>query len=159
MAGSELVLSRQVNSNSNSTYRLNGLEASYEQVVTTLKERGIDLEHNRFLILQGEVEQIALLKPRGDEHNTGLLEYLEEIIGTNKYVDRIELAEKNLDDIAEKVAEKQHITNESEKQLKELEGPKEEAIKYIKLEQEGFCLRNVSMSIKRHDWDKKSIRK
>jgi len=30
-------------------------------------------------------------------------------------VDKIELAEKNLDDIAEKVAEKQHVANESEK--------------------------------------------
>ena len=83
--GSELVLSLQVNSSSNSTYRLNGQEASYVQVVTTVKARGIDLEHNRFLILQGEVEQIALLKPRGDEHNDGLFEYLEVIIGTNKY--------------------------------------------------------------------------
>ena len=26
--------------------------------------KGIDLEHNRFLILQGEVEQISLMKPK-----------------------------------------------------------------------------------------------
>jgi structural maintenance of chromosome 4 len=28
-------------------------------------DKGIDLDHNRFLILQGEVEQISLMKPKG----------------------------------------------------------------------------------------------
>jgi len=51
---------------------------------TLLEGKKIDLEHNRFLILQGEVEQIALMKPKE------LLEYLEDIIGTNKYVGQID---------------------------------------------------------------------
>ena len=52
-----------------------------------LKARGIDLDHNRFLILQGEVESIAQMKPKGaTEHDEGLLEYLEDIIGTAKSV-------------------------------------------------------------------------
>jgi len=37
------------------------------------------------------VEQISLMKPRGaDKNDTGLLEYLEDIIGTEKYVESIE---------------------------------------------------------------------
>lgn len=49
-----------------------------------LKSKGIDLTNNRFLILQGEVEQISLMKPRsGDPEKPGLLEYLEDIIGSN----------------------------------------------------------------------------
>lgn len=40
--------------------------------------------------MQGEVEQISLMKPRGDKNDTGLLEYLEDIIGTDKYVEAIE---------------------------------------------------------------------
>ena len=41
--------------------------------------------------MQGEVEQISLMKPKGaDKNDTGLLEYLEDIIGTDKYVEAIE---------------------------------------------------------------------
>lgn len=51
-----------------------------------LRERGIDLDHKRFLILQGEVESIAQMKPKAqNDSDDGLLEYLEDIIGTAKY--------------------------------------------------------------------------
>ena len=40
---------------------------------------------------QGEVEQISMMKPKSQTpHDTGLLEYLEDIIGTDKYVEQIE---------------------------------------------------------------------
>lgn len=36
--------------------------------------------------LQGEVEQIAMMKPKAqNEHDSGMLEYLEDIIGTRRY--------------------------------------------------------------------------
>ena len=45
------------------------------QVKTVLKGHGIDLDHNRFLILQGEVESIAQMKPKGEKADEeGLLE-------------------------------------------------------------------------------------
>ena len=47
-----------------STYTINGTKATKGDVVTALKKKGIDLDHNRFLILQGEVEQISLMKPK-----------------------------------------------------------------------------------------------
>ena len=41
--------------------------------------------------MQGEVEQISMMKPKAlTPHETGLLEYLEDIIGTDKYVEHIE---------------------------------------------------------------------
>lgn len=44
---------------------------------------------------QGEVEQISMMRPKGEDKNeTGLLEYLEDIIGTDKYVTPIEEASK-----------------------------------------------------------------
>ena len=47
------------------------------------------------LTLQGEVEQISLMKPKAQTpHDEGFLEYLEDIIGSNKYVERIEEASK-----------------------------------------------------------------
>lgn len=83
----------------------------------------IDLDNNRFLILQvqysrkvilfgnfnflfylflfflvcyqGEVEQISLMKPKAQgPHDEGFLEYLEDIIGTNKYVEKIDESSK-----------------------------------------------------------------
>lgn len=81
--GSRFTISRTVYKKDSSKYFINDNAASFEEVCTLLKGKGIDLEHNRFLILQGEVEQISLMKPKaGNQHETGLLEYLEEIIGS-----------------------------------------------------------------------------
>lgn len=45
--------------------------------------------------LQGEVEQISLMKPKAQSpHDEGFLEYLEDIIGSNQYVERIDAASK-----------------------------------------------------------------
>ncbi len=83
--GTRFTVSRTVyTKNSGSKYFIDNRESSYEEVCTLLKSKGIDLEHNRFLILQGEVEQISLMKPKsGNPNETGLLEYLEEIIGSH----------------------------------------------------------------------------
>jgi structural maintenance of chromosome 4 len=43
---------------------INGVESSFKEVCELLSNKGIDLEHNRFLILQGEVEQISLMKAK-----------------------------------------------------------------------------------------------
>jgi structural maintenance of chromosome 4 len=66
-------------------------------VTSLLKSKGIDLDNNRFLILQGEVEQISLMRPKaesdgagGRDGSPGLLEYLEDIIGTDRLVPQIE---------------------------------------------------------------------
>ena len=45
----------------------------------------------RYKIGQGEVESISLLKPKaGNEHEEGLLEYLEDIIGTIRFKPMLE---------------------------------------------------------------------
>lgn len=49
------------------------------------------LEYEGVKFLQGEVEQISLMKPKAQgPHDEGFLEYLEDIIGTNKYVEKID---------------------------------------------------------------------
>ena len=69
---------------------MNGNDSSFKEVCELLQSKGIDLEHNRFLILQGEVEQISLMKPMaGNVNETGLLEYLEDIIGSNQNSEQI----------------------------------------------------------------------
>ncbi|KPI97761.1 Structural maintenance of chromosomes protein 4 [Papilio xuthus] len=83
---SEIVVSRTAFKDNSSYYTLNGRRVQFKEVAKMLRSHGIDLDHNRFLILQGEVEQIAMMKPKGhSEHESGMLEYLEDIIGTSRY--------------------------------------------------------------------------
>lgn len=86
--GTEFVVSRTAHRSNKSDYFVDGKKSSFSEVTALLKGKGIDLDNNRFLILQGEVEQISMMKPKAaTEHDTGLLEYLEDIIGTNKYIE------------------------------------------------------------------------
>ena len=102
--GSSFTISRTVFRNNTSIYKINEEDSTYEELKNLLNSKKIDLEHNRFLILQGEVEQIALMKPKGcDESKSGLLEYLEEIIGSDKYVQDIVNKENELERVAEEM--------------------------------------------------------
>ena len=87
----ELNIKREVLRSGISQYYINDRKATQKEVVSTLTEKGVDLDHNRFLILQGEVEQIALMKPKAErEGEEGLLEYFDDLIGTTSYVGRIQ---------------------------------------------------------------------
>ena len=70
-----------------SFYQIDGRRVQFKHVAKLLRSQGIDLDHNRFLILQGEVEQIAMMKPKApNEHEGGMLEFLEDIIGSSRYI-------------------------------------------------------------------------
>ena len=49
--GSKFRVSRRVDRNSHSKYMINGYESTFKDVCELLSKKGIDLEHNRFLIL------------------------------------------------------------------------------------------------------------
>ena len=127
-------LTREVAKHTGSSqYFINGKRQSQASVVTFLKEKGIDLDHNRFLILQGEVEQIALMRPKCEkEGEEGFLEYLEDLIGTNKYIPGI----REASGVAE-VLQEDRITSleKSHKLGKEkeiLENCKNAAVSYVR---------------------------
>ncbi|ELA47023.1 hypothetical protein VCUG_01468 [Vavraia culicis subsp. floridensis] len=84
-----------------SLYYVNDNEVSVAEVRDKMKHYNVDLDHNRFLILQGEIEAIAMMKPK-DEKNVGILEYLEDIIGTNTYYEEIVSLEQQLSGLKEK---------------------------------------------------------
>ena len=77
-----MTVAREAFRNNQSAYYLDGKKASMTEVTTALRGRGIDLDHNRFLILQGEVEAISLMKPKMLKANDdeGFLEYLLRLI-------------------------------------------------------------------------------
>ncbi|GAB5591511.1 Structural maintenance of chromosomes protein 4 [Umbelopsis nana] len=134
---SKLIVSRQAFRNNNSKYYINSKTSTFTEVTTLLKERGIDLDHKRFLILQGEVESIALMKPKAkDDHDEGLLEYLEDIIGTTKYKDAIEKSNQELDRLNDERTEKLNRVKYVEKEKNSLEAKKIEAENYLRNENE-----------------------
>ena len=116
---------------------MDGKESNFTVVTTLLRERGIDLDHKRFLILQGEVESIAQMKPKAaNEHDDGLLEYLEDIIGTSKYKTPIEESATEVETLNEVCAEKSGRVQHVEKEKNSLEDKKDKALAYIKDENE-----------------------
>ncbi|KAL0090798.1 hypothetical protein J3Q64DRAFT_1631009 [Phycomyces blakesleeanus] len=134
---SRLVVSRQAMRNSSSKYFINKRTSSFSEVTTLLRARGIDLDHKRFLILQGEVESIALMKPKAkDEHDDGLLEYLEDIIGTSQYKDAIEAIADKLELVNEGRVEKLNRVKFVAKEKDSLEESKAEAEQFLENENE-----------------------
>ncbi|KAJ4490187.1 RecF/RecN/SMC [Lentinula aciculospora] len=133
---SNLVVGRHAYKDNTSTYTINGRSSSYKEVQSLLKGRGIDLDHKRFLILQGEVESIAQMKPKGGEHDEGLLEYLEDIIGTSKYKEPIETAFADLENLQESRQEKLNRLRLVEREKNSLEDKKKEAEEYLRLQNE-----------------------
>ncbi|EJU02564.1 RecF/RecN/SMC protein [Dacryopinax primogenitus] len=130
---SELVVSRKAFKSNSSTYTINDRNSNFTEVTTLLKGRGIDLDHKRFLILQGEVESIAQMKPKAPtEHEDGLLEYLEDIIGTAKYKQAIEESLAEVDRLNEERGDKLNRLRIVEREKASLEEKKKEAEAYLK---------------------------
>ena len=50
--GSELVVARTAHRNNASAYHIDGRKSTFTEVTDLLKGKGIDLDNNRFLILQ-----------------------------------------------------------------------------------------------------------
>ncbi|KAJ6586845.1 RecF/RecN/SMC [Mycena vulgaris] len=134
---SQLVVTRSASRNNSSRYTINRRTSTFTEVQTLLKGRGIDLDHKRFLILQGEVESIAQMKPKGTtEHEDGLLEYLEDIIGTSSYVEPISSSLAQIEVLQEERASKMQRLRIVEKEKNALEEKKREAEGYLKLKNE-----------------------
>merc|ERR1712071_199417 len=99
---SQFSVSRTAFKDNTSFYQIDGKRCQFKQVAKLLRAQGIDLDHNRFLILQGEVEQIALMKPKGlTENDAGMLEFLEDIVGTSRFKVPIELLNKRVEELSE----------------------------------------------------------
>ncbi|THC93669.1 hypothetical protein EYZ11_006845 [Aspergillus tanneri] len=134
---SQLIISRKAFKSNTSKYYMDGKETSFTAVTNLLRDRGIDLDHKRFLILQGEVESIAQMKAKAtNEHEDGLLEYLEDIIGTSKYKTPIDEAAAELEGLNDVCMEKNNRVQHVEKEKTALEDKKNIALAYIRDENE-----------------------
>ncbi|CAA3013817.1 structural maintenance of chromosomes 4 [Olea europaea subsp. europaea] len=130
--GSDFVITRVAFRDNSSKYYINDRASNFTEVTKLLKGKGVDLDNNRFLILQGEVEQISLMKPKAQgPHDEGFLEYLEDIIGTDKYLEKIDESFKQLEELNEKRTGVVQMVKLAEKERDSLESVKNEAEAYM----------------------------
>ena len=137
-------VARTANKDNSSYYEVDGKKCQLKDVAKLLRQKGVDLDHNRFLILQGEVEQIALMKPIGqNENDTGMLEFLEDIIGSSRFKEPIDILKQRTGDLDELRTEKLNRVKLVEKEKDELEKPKNEAMEYLHAENEIVQKKNL----------------
>ncbi|XP_055593544.1 structural maintenance of chromosomes protein 4 [Uranotaenia lowii] len=132
---SEFVVARTAFRDNSSYYTIDKKKVHFKEVFKLLKGHGIDLDHNRFLILQGEVESISMMKPKAmTENDCGLLEYLEDIVGTTRYKQPLVKINERVEILNEERTEKHNRCKLAEREMKDLEKPMNEAVEYLKLE-------------------------
>lgn len=140
---SKIAIARTAFRDNSSYYTLNGKRVQFKAIAQLLRQHGIDLDHNRFLILQGEVEQIAMMKPKGaTEHDTGMLEFIEDIVGTTRFKEPLGKLYGIVDKLTEERTEKINRLKIVEKEKNALEKPVNEAIEYLEAENEIVEKRN-----------------
>jgi structural maintenance of chromosome 4 len=130
--------------NSSSNYEINGVAKNRGDIVELLKAKGMDMNNNRFLILQGEVEQISLMKPiSGKREDPGLLEYLEDIIGSYKYVDQIMELNETLIEVRKSKETEMLMLHDMSKELEGMAESKASAIAYFEIEKKLLTLNHL----------------
>ncbi|XP_040571134.1 structural maintenance of chromosomes protein 4 [Lepeophtheirus salmonis] len=151
--GEKLRVKRTAFKDNSSFYEVEGKKKPFKEVAILLRTKGIDLDHNRFLILQGEVEQISLMKPKASVEggsDTGMLEFLEDIIGSSRLKEPIEIFKERSSELDEARNEKLNRVKLVEKEKDDLEGPKDEAIDYLRKENKIIVLKNQEFQVKEH---------
>jgi structural maintenance of chromosome 4 len=142
---SQFSVTRTATKSNVSKYYVNDRPSNFTRVTELLQAKGIDLDNNRFLILQGEVEQIAMMKSKGAEgtNEDGLLEYLEDIIGSNVYVEPTERVWDEVEQCNERRGDKVNRVKLVEKEKAHLEGPRAEALEFLRKEKEVYMKTNI----------------
>ncbi|KAL8269993.1 hypothetical protein Esti_006093 [Eimeria stiedai] len=150
--GSRFVVCREVcrHAGGSTSFYVNGRKCQQRDVVGLLKAKGLDLQNNRFLILQGEVEQIAMMRPKASRpEETGLLEYLEELIGSSRFVEPIKEAQQHFDESCHQYQEKANRMRCAAAELRRLEGPKDEALASLKANREAAAAKVILAAVYR----------
>uniref|UniRef100_A0A5S6QIL6 Structural maintenance of chromosomes protein n=1 Tax=Trichuris muris TaxID=70415 RepID=A0A5S6QIL6_TRIMR len=149
--GSEFCISRTAYEDSTSVYCINNRRVHYSDVATLLKNVGIDIDHNRFLIQQGEVEAIAMMKPVSvDGHEPGLLEYLEDIIGSSRLKATVSMLHGKVDELFDVKAERIMRLEFANSEMKNVEEAKNEAVFYLRVDNTLTRARHFAKRAKLH---------
>ncbi|CAI4228664.1 unnamed protein product [Auanema sp. JU1783] len=153
--GSVFSVARTAYNDNTSKYTIDGKTRSIKDVVNKLREVGIDLVHNRFLILQGEVEQIAMMQPKAANPNQeGMLEYLEDIIGSSRFKVPIDKLAVKLDQLSGLRSHQTQKVKQADKEVQSLQQPVSEMLTFLRTENNISLLKNKLCYLKMHKFQR-----
>lgn len=78
-----------------------------------------------------------------NEHETGMLEYLEDIIGTSRYKESLEKLAERVEILNERRTEKLNRLKLIENDINTLKEPMQAAVEYLKLENDIMLNKNI----------------
>ncbi|KRY52600.1 Structural maintenance of chromosomes protein 4 [Trichinella britovi] len=145
---SEFVISRTAHRDGTSVYQIDNSVVRFSQVAERLQQYGIDLNHSRFLILQGEVELISLMKAKGDDNEPGMLEYLEDLIGSSRLKPCIQELQEKINEVQDVQCERASKLKRIQTEQTNLEPTKTEAIFYLRLQNEQIRIEHLKTQLK-----------
>eukprot|EP00915_Cephaloidophora_sp_WS-2016_P006877 GHVH01009274.1.p1 GENE.GHVH01009274.1~~GHVH01009274.1.p1 ORF type:complete len:1045 (+),score=248.04 GHVH01009274.1:63-3137(+) len=129
---------REAKADGSSRFTLDGKTVKRDEMIALLMSHGIDLEHNRFLILQGEVEQVSLLRPigrrndKGELVDAGLLEFLEDVIGSSRFVEAISASKEEVDVAYDQLQVQSQSLQISQNKLNDMKNDVRSCIEYCR---------------------------
>ena len=125
----EISIKRKVNRRGISIYKINGKTVTRSKVLELLSSARIYPDgHN--IVQQGDVTEVIEMNPL--ERRT----IIDEISGIAEYDEKKEKAQKNLEEVEQKVREVEIILSERYETLKKLEEERNIALRYKKLQRE-----------------------
>eukprot|EP00917_Polyrhabdina_sp_WS-2016_P002072 GHVP01004437.1.p1 GENE.GHVP01004437.1~~GHVP01004437.1.p1 ORF type:complete len:1062 (-),score=301.54 GHVP01004437.1:97-3282(-) len=142
-------ISKETKLDGTSKYYLDDKAIHQKNLNNVLQEKGFNANSNRYLILQGEVEQIAQLKPKGDGNEEGFLEYLESIFGTNRFIEPIQEAQKSFEEHSACVDEKRDLLAATQAEVDANSGVFKEAEMFCRAERKFLVLSSLKEHVKR----------
>ena len=99
------------------------------------------------------------MKPKtGKQDDPGLLEYLEDIVGSYVYKEKIDTLEEEYFKLYDKKREKNDLVNISKLELVKLEAAKNVAVEYVRKEKQIYQLMNITHQIARHKANKELMK-
>ncbi len=107
----------------------------------------------RFLLFfKGDVESIAMMKPiAANEHEQGFLEYLEDIIGTERFKKPLELLNLKVEELSAIWAEKKNRVKAAQNEVQQLDGPYQQALDFIKCDNDYKLSKSKMLQLKRFE--------
>uniref|UniRef100_A0A1A9VZJ6 Structural maintenance of chromosomes protein n=1 Tax=Glossina brevipalpis TaxID=37001 RepID=A0A1A9VZJ6_9MUSC len=146
LPSSEFNVKRTAFKNGSSFYAINDQKVQFKEVLLLLKKHGIDLNDGHFIVLQGELQSIALMKPKGKaKTETGMLEYLESVIGTNRYIEPLKKIMERVELLTEENIRKHDYCKLCKRAVEDLKQPYNAAIQYLRQENENARTKNLKI--------------
>ena len=123
----EVLVSRELKRNGQSTYRLNNTRLSKTEIVDKLRIAGIDIAEGHNIIVQGKVAEIVSMLPEDRR------KVIEDIAGTSSFDEKKDEANKGLDEANRRLDELSVLLAEIETQYNTMKKEKDRLEKYLDL--------------------------